>query len=120
MRAPQARAPSVSEDDLLFPRPYVLLERRERRPQAPERLFPEPGGQLLVEADDRLQECAEEPFSVLSQLDPHGSAVFGITAADDEPGLFEPVEMARECRAFDADRAREIELRTPRRLLERG
>src|SRR2546425_9933865 len=99
---------------------HVLLERRERLPQAPELLFPEPGGQLLVEADHRLKERAEEPLAVLGQLDTHGSAVFGVTAADYEPGLFEPVETAGEGRAFEADRARGGARGLPRRLLEGG
>src|SRR5713226_2336423 len=104
----------------VFPRAYVLFEPRERLPQALELLFPEPGGQLLVEADHRLQERAEEPLSLLGQLNTHGSAVFGIAAADDESGLLEPVEVARQRRPLDADRAREVELRSPGRLLQRG
>ena len=52
-------------------------------------------------------------------LDLDGAAVDRVAPSLDEPRLFQPIEVARHRRAFDADRAGELQLRAPRLALER-
>ncbi len=47
------------------------------------------------------------------ELDADRAAVARVAAADDEAFLLEPVDVPRERRALDVERARELVLRSP-------
>jgi hypothetical protein len=70
----------------------------------------EPGAQLLVEGEDRVEELEEEGPTVIGELDELAATVLGRSVAGDEPGGFELVEVVGERGAFDADRRRDVPL----------
>jgi hypothetical protein len=98
----------------------VLLEPRERLPHTLELRLGEAGGQVAIERDDCLSQRPEEPLPFSRELDAHRAPIAAVAHAPNDSILLEPVQMARERGAFDADSTREVELRSPFIRLQRA
>jgi hypothetical protein len=98
----------------------VLLEPSERLAHTPELRLGKAGGQVAIERDDCLSQRLEEPLAFSRELDAHRATIAAVPHAPNDSILLEPVEVARERGAFDADSAREVELRSPFIRLQRA
>ena len=94
-------------------RTSVLLELPEERLELVELLGAESRQQALVEGLHRSQHLGVLRATRVRELDADGAPVVRVAATDDEPLLFETVDVARERRALDVERARELVLRSP-------
>ena len=69
--------------------------------------------QALVEGLNSSQHLGVLRAARVRELDADGAPVVRVAATHDEPLLLETVDVARERRAFDVERARELMLRSP-------
>ena len=69
--------------------------------------------QALVERLHSPQHLGVLRATRVRELDADRAPVVRVAATDDEPLLFETVDVAGERRAFDVERARELVLRSP-------
>ena len=94
-------------------RTSVLLELPEECLELVELLGAESREQTLVEGLHRTQHLGVLRATRVRELDADCAPVARVAATDDEPFLFETVDMARERGALDMERARELVLGSP-------
>ena len=98
----------------------VLLEPGQELPELLDLGLGQPRQQPSIERLHRPQQLGVLRSSEVGELDAHGAAVGGISAAYDEPVLLEPVEVAGERGPLDPERTCELVLGPPRFALEFG
>ena len=94
-------------------RTSVLFELPEKRLELAELVRAESRQQALVEGLHRSQHLGVLCATRVRELDADGAPVVRVAATHDEPLLLETVDVARERRALDVERARELVLRSP-------